>query len=89
VVTWEIKRDVQKGPKASSLVVERIIAISRCHLIRPQSWFSLGVNEGEKGVVESFPHSLSVRYGGSGKLSAREGPVYNFFQRSHVESSTS
>jgi hypothetical protein len=40
-------------------------------------------------VVETSPHSLSVRYGGSGKLSAREGPVYQFFQRSHAESSTS
>jgi hypothetical protein len=40
-------------------------------------------------VVETSPHSLSVRYGGSGKRSAREGPVYPFFQRSHAESSTS
>jgi hypothetical protein len=54
VVTWEIKRVVQKGLKASSLVVERIIAISRCHLIRRQYWFSLGVNEGEKGWLDPF-----------------------------------
>jgi hypothetical protein len=40
-------------------------------------------------VVETSPHSLSARYGGSGKRSAREGPVYPFFQRSHAESSTS
>jgi hypothetical protein len=29
-------------------------------------------------VVETSPHALSVRYGGSGKRSAREGPVYHF-----------
>jgi hypothetical protein len=36
-------------------------------------------------VVETSPHSLSVRYGGVGKLSSREGPVYQFFQRSHCK----
>jgi hypothetical protein len=40
-------------------------------------------------VVETSPHALSVRYGGSGKLSAREGSVYQFSQRIHAESSTS
>jgi hypothetical protein len=40
-------------------------------------------------VVETSPRSLSVRYGGSGKRSDREGPVYHFFQRSHAESLTS
>jgi hypothetical protein len=38
-------------------------------------------------VVETSLHSLSVRYGGSGKRSARRGPVYHFFQRSHAKSS--
>jgi hypothetical protein len=33
------KGAVQKGPKASSLVAERIIVISMRHLIRPRSWF--------------------------------------------------
>jgi hypothetical protein len=36
-------------------------------------------------VVETSLHSLSVRYGGSGKWSARRGPMYHFFQRSHAE----
>jgi hypothetical protein len=40
-------------------------------------------------VVETSPHSLSVRYGGSGKRSARGDPVYPFFQRSHAKFSTS
>jgi hypothetical protein len=40
-------------------------------------------------VVETSPQSLSVKYGGPGKRSAREGPVYPFFQRSHAEFSTS
>jgi hypothetical protein len=40
-------------------------------------------------VVETSLHSLSVKYGGSGKQSAREGPVYPFFQKIHDESSTS
>jgi hypothetical protein len=29
-------------------------------------------------VVETYLHSLSVRYGGSGKWSARRGPMYHF-----------
>jgi len=40
-------------------------------------------------VVEASPHSLNVRKGGSSKRTAREGPVYPFFQRSHVGFSTS
>jgi hypothetical protein len=40
-------------------------------------------------VVETSLHSLSVKYGESGKRSAREGPVYPFFQKIHAESSTS
>jgi hypothetical protein len=39
-------------------------------------------------VVEASPHSLNVRNGGSGKWTAREGPVYPFFHRSHVKFST-
>ena len=41
------------------------------------------------GVVETSRRSLIVKYGGSGKRSAREGPVYPFLQKSHAESSTS
>jgi hypothetical protein len=40
-------------------------------------------------VVETSPHSLGAKYGGPGKRSAREGPVYHFFQKIHAESSTS
>jgi hypothetical protein len=40
-------------------------------------------------VVETSPHSLNAKNGGSGKRTAREGPVYPFFQRSHAEFSTS
>jgi hypothetical protein len=43
---------VQRKPKASILVAERVTAISRCHRIRPQSWFSPGLNEGEKGWLK-------------------------------------
>jgi hypothetical protein len=39
-------------------------------------------------VVEAYPHSLNARDGGSDKRTAREGPVYPFFQRSHAEFST-
>jgi hypothetical protein len=42
-----------------------------------------------KRVVEASLHSLSVKYGGSGKRSAREGPAYPFFHKSHAESLTS
>jgi hypothetical protein len=36
-------------------------------------------------VGETSPHALSVRYGRSGKRSAREGPLYPVLQRSHAE----
>jgi hypothetical protein len=34
-----------KGPKVSGLIAERIIVVSRRRLVRPRSWFSLGINE--------------------------------------------
>jgi hypothetical protein len=40
-------------------------------------------------VVETSPHSLSVRYGGSDKRYSRGDPVYPFFQRIHAKFSTS
>jgi hypothetical protein len=40
-------------------------------------------------VVETSLHALSERYGEPGQRSAREGPVYHFFQRGHVQSSIS
>jgi hypothetical protein len=40
-------------------------------------------------VVETSPHSLIVRNGGSGRQSTRDGPVcWVFFQRIHAKSST-
>jgi hypothetical protein len=39
-------------------------------------------------VVETSFHSLSVRYGGSGKRSARRGPVYHFSKEAMPKSST-
>jgi hypothetical protein len=36
-------------------------------------------------VVETSPHSLIARDGGSGEPSARDGPVYRFSQRRHAE----
>jgi hypothetical protein len=46
------KGAVERRPKASILVAERIIVISMRHLIQLQSWFSLGINEGEKGWLK-------------------------------------
>jgi hypothetical protein len=70
-------------------VIERVITISRCHLMRSRSWFSLGVNDDENGWLKPPFISLSVRYGGSSKWTAREGLVYPFFQKSHAEFLTS
>jgi hypothetical protein len=40
-------------------------------------------------VVETSPHSLIAKYGGSGRRSAREGPVSPFSERAMPEFSTS
>jgi hypothetical protein len=50
------KGAAQEGPKVSCMFTEGITVISKCHLIRPRSWFSLGVNEGEKGWLK--PHLI-------------------------------
>jgi hypothetical protein len=81
MVTRGNRRSCAKGPKEPSLAAEGIAAISRCQSDSVSTLVPARSKWRWEDVVETSPHSLIVRYGGSGRQSARDGPVCWFFSK--------
>jgi hypothetical protein len=91
VVAWEMKKDAQRGPKASGPVAERFIAFSGRHGSDLKTGFCLKVNEGKEEVGETSLRALSERYGEPGWRSSRGGFCVPMSpkKKGHAESSAS